>query len=108
MVDRRDDLRIGIKSTAILFGHIDRLMIGLLQILSLILLSLVGLNSGFRLVYYIAIVVIAVLFAWQQYLIKDREEEACFAAFSNNAWVGLILFLGIVAEYTAVDVLAPQ
>lgn len=108
MVDRRDDLRIGIKSTAILFGRIDRLMIGILQIFTLILFFLVGLNSGFRHIYFIAIVIIAVLFAWQQYLIRTREEEACFTAFRNNTWVGLTLFLGTVAEYAAIDVLAPQ
>jgi 4-hydroxybenzoate polyprenyltransferase len=108
MVDRRDDLEIGIKSTAILFGRIDRFMIGALQLSALILFLLVGLNAGFRHIYYVAIVIIAALFISQQYLIKNREEQACLAAFRNNTWVGLSLFLGTVTEYAILDVLAPQ
>jgi 4-hydroxybenzoate polyprenyltransferase len=98
MVDRDDDLKVGIKSTAILFGRADRLMIAILQGLTLLSLGLFGVRSGFGFVYFLGLVVIGALFLHQQRLIRDRAREACFEAFRNNVWVGFALWLAVVAE----------
>lgn len=96
MVDRNDDLKIGIKSTAILFGQYDRLIIGLLQLATLVLLVLVGRSLHLNSFYYSSLVIAAVLFVWQQKLIFLRERAACFQAFLNNNYVGLVIFAGII------------
>jgi 4-hydroxybenzoate polyprenyltransferase len=98
MVDRDDDLRIGIKSTAILFGSADRLMVGLLQVFTLTTLFLLGQRLEYQIFYNLAITVAAGLFIYQQYLIRARERSACFLAFGNNVWVGFALFVGVVLE----------
>ncbi len=99
MVDREDDLRIGIKSTAILFSSADRLIIGVLQGSSLLALYLAGLSFGLGLPYYLSLLVAAGFFAYQQHLIRGRDEAACFKAFLNNNWVGLFVFLGVVFHF---------
>ncbi len=99
MVDREDDLKIKLKSTAILFGKHDRLIIGLLQLLILLLLVYLGWHLRLSIIYYGSLVVGAFLFVYQQYLIKDRNRDACFRAFLNNQWFGLIVFLGIYLSY---------
>ena len=99
MVDRRDDLRAGIKSIAILFGQADRAMIGALQAATLAMLILVGANAGLGVAWFAALAIAAALFGYQQHLIREREESRCFAAFRNNTWVGFALFAGAVAEY---------
>ncbi|TVQ85744.1 MAG: 4-hydroxybenzoate octaprenyltransferase [Chromatiaceae bacterium] len=99
MVDRTDDLRIGIKSTAILFGHHDRLMIGLLQILLLGLLVVVGIAAGRGPAWTGGLVLAAALALYQQYLIRRREPEDCFRAFLNNNYVGMVIFAGLVLDY---------
>lgn len=99
MVDRDDDLLIGVKSTAILFGELDRVMIGILQILMLIALIQVGLHLSMGSAYYLGIGVAAVLFVYQQYLIRERERMACFRAFLNNAWLGGAIFAGILLDF---------
>ncbi|EKS7814650.1 4-hydroxybenzoate octaprenyltransferase [Edwardsiella piscicida] len=96
MVDRDDDLRIGIKSTAILFGRYDRLMIGLLQFATLLLLLWVGDLNQLQGAYYWGVLLAAALFVYQQRLIVRRARTSCFRAFMNNNYVGLILFLGIL------------
>jgi 4-hydroxybenzoate polyprenyltransferase len=98
MVDREDDLRIGIKSTAILFGSADRLMVGLLQVFTLTTLFLLGARLEYQMFYHLAVAVVAGLFIYQQYLIRARERSACFLAFGNNVWVGFALFVGVVLE----------
>ncbi|VFP80259.1 4-hydroxybenzoate octaprenyltransferase [Candidatus Erwinia haradaeae] len=95
MVDRSDDLKIGIKSTAILFNNYDRRIIAFLQLLSLIFLTLVGWKLALHPIFYFAILGASILFVYQQFLIADRQEDRCFKAFSKNNWVGLIIFLGI-------------
>jgi 4-hydroxybenzoate polyprenyltransferase len=100
MVDREDDLKIGIKSTAILFGNADRVMIGILQLSVLVTLSLLGDLLGYSIFYYCGVSVAAGLFGYQQYLIRDRQPKPCFSAFANNVWVGFALFVGTVAELT--------
>lgn len=99
MVDRQDDTKIGIKSTAILFGDADRLIIGVLQGLSLLTLFMAGRRFELGLTYNLSLLAAASLFIYHQYLIKDRDPEACFKAFKHNNWVGLIIFLGVVLHY---------
>lgn len=99
MVDRDDDLRIGIKSTAILFGRFDKLIIGLLQLATLLLLVLVGVLSLLGSLYYWSLLACAALFVYQQQLLKERERDACFQAFLNNNYVGMVLFCGIASSY---------
>jgi 4-hydroxybenzoate polyprenyltransferase len=98
MVDRDDDLKLGVKSTAILFGESDRLIIGSMQVMSLYALWLVGEQAKLGHWYVGALALAAALFAWQQWLIRTRDREKCFRAFLNNNWVGLILFLGIALD----------
>lgn len=99
MVDRDDDLKIGIKSTAVLFGDADRLVIATLQGLSLLALLLAGMRFELGLYFYGALIVSAVLFAYHQHLIKARKPSECFKAFKHNNWVGLVIFMGIAAHY---------
>lgn len=95
MVDRDDDLKIGVKSTAILFGDQDRLITATLQALTLYSLFLVGKAYGLGLAYYLGVGFAGLLFLYQQWLIRFRERDACLKAFKNNNWVGLAIFSGI-------------
>ena len=100
MVDRPDDIRIGIKSTAILFGDLDRTIIGILQVLLLMDLLLVGYQTRMSTVYYLGLA-FALLFAfYQQVLIRRRNPQRCFQAFMNNNWFGAAVFAGILLHYT--------
>jgi 4-hydroxybenzoate polyprenyltransferase len=99
MVDRDDDLKIGIKSTAILFGEQDRLIVGLLQVLMTLILLAIGIRAGLGGAYYGAVAVATLLFVYQQYLMRDRDRDACFRAFLNNNVYGGIVFIGIVLNY---------
>nr|WP_213017736.1 4-hydroxybenzoate octaprenyltransferase [Erwinia persicina] len=96
MVDRDDDLKIGVKSTAILFGRYDKLIIGLLQLATLCLMALVGWQLHLNGIFYWSVLVAGVFFVHQQKLIARRRRELCFKAFLNNNWVGLVLFMGVV------------
>jgi len=95
MVDRDDDLKIGVKSTAILFGRQDKLIVGLLQLATLLLLALTGWMSGLGGIFYWGLLLAAVLFIHQQKLIAKRERDKCFQAFLNNNYVGMIVFAGL-------------
>jgi 4-hydroxybenzoate polyprenyltransferase len=99
MVDRDDDLKIGVKSTAILFGEQDRLMTGILQAMTIYALILVGNRFELGAFYYLGLTAAAGLFVYQQWLIRFRARAACFQAFLNNNWVGVVVFAGIVADY---------
>ena len=99
MVDRDDDLKIGVKSTAILFGKYDRQIIGLLQIFMLSLLALAGIEDGLGAYYWASLGFASLFFVYQQWLIRNREKKSCFKAFLNNNWFGLVVFLGIVVNY---------
>lgn len=99
MVDRDDDLKIGVKSTAILFGKHDKRIIGFMQLLVLGLLFTVGDILAFGWPYQLSLVIAAGLFSYQQILISNRERERCFQAFLHNHWVGLVVFVGIFVEY---------
>lgn len=96
MVDRNDDIKIGIKSTAVLFGHYDKLIIGILQIITVICLIIIGLNHHLSFIYYSGISIMSLLFLYQQWLINDRDRTRCFKAFQNNNYVGLVMFLSVV------------
>lgn len=100
MVDREDDLRLGIKSTAILFADLDRLMIGLLQVSFIFSLLLLTRSVELSISYYLSLAAASGLLVYQQYLIRHRDRDACFEAFLNNHWVGLSVFIGIASHYT--------
>lgn len=96
MVDRDDDLKIGVKSTAILFGRHDTLIIGLLQLATLVLMVWLGWLLALGSMFYLALLAAAGLFIYQQKLIAGRQRDACFQAFLNNNYVGMVLFIGIL------------
>lgn len=96
MVDRDDDLKIGVKSTAILFGRYDRHCIALLQFLTLGLLCLIGWLEQLSQSYYLLLLLASGFFLYQQWLIRHRQRDACFRAFLNNNWVGMLVFAGII------------
>lgn len=99
MVDRDDDLRIGVKSTAILFGDADRVIIGVLQGILLLDLLLIGLNAELGTPYYLAVTVAAGLAGYHQWLIRTRDRALCFKAFLHNNWLGMAIFFGIAADH---------
>jgi len=99
MVDRDDDIRAGAKSTAILFGDADLPILGVLMVLFLGAMSLAAQRGHLHWAYFIAIGVAALLFAWQLWIMRYRDRDACFAAFRSNNWVGLVLWVGIVVAY---------
>jgi len=99
MVDREDDIYVGVKSTAILFGELDRLMIGVVQICFFMVMLLVGDQLDLGHYYYLSLALAAGLSIYQQYLIRLREPSACFRAFLNNNWVGAVILLGLIAHY---------
>jgi 4-hydroxybenzoate polyprenyltransferase len=103
MVDRDDDLKIGVKSTAILFGRHDRLIIGLLQMAMLALLADVGRRAGLGFAFALGLTAGAGLFGYQQWLIRDRNKSQCFRAFLNNHWFGAVLFAGIALDYLLIS-----
>ncbi len=99
MVDRDDDLRLGLKSSAILFAEMDKTVIAVLQALFLVTLFFVAHQASLGWPFYLGCACAAGLLIYQQFLIIDRKRDACFAAFRNNHWVGLSIFLGIVGHY---------
>jgi 4-hydroxybenzoate polyprenyltransferase len=99
MVDREDDKKIGIKSTAILFEESDRFFIGIIQLMMLAALVLVGTQLKFGDYYFSSLLVVAGLMLYQQYLIKDRLPAKCFSGFLSNNWLGAVVFIGIVLHY---------
>jgi 4-hydroxybenzoate polyprenyltransferase len=99
MADREDDLKIGVRSTAILFGENDRVMVGLLQVMTLIGLIFIGLQFALGVWFYLSVAGAAAFFAWQQSLIVDRAPGLCFRAFLNNAWVGLVVLIGLIVDF---------
>lgn len=98
MVDRDDDAALGLKSTALLFGDMGRVIIGAMQGLMLFGLVLVGRSAQLGTPYWLSLVGVALLFAYQQWLAKDRDRDRCFRAFLNNHYVGMAIFIGIAAD----------
>jgi len=99
MADRMDDLKIGVKSTAILFGDADRVIIGIMQVMMLFALYLIGEQVQLGDSYTISIAIAAALMIYQQYLIRYRQPALCIRAFLNNNWLGAAIFVGIVVSY---------
>ena len=98
MVDRDDDLKIGVKSTAILFGHFDRLIILILNTVFIVLLAVVGVINDLDTPYWLGVLVACGFLVYQQSLIHTRDRERCFKAFLNNHYVGMVVFVGLVAS----------
>jgi 4-hydroxybenzoate polyprenyltransferase len=101
MVDRDDDLRIGVQSSAILFGDMDRVIVAAMQVMVLYTLVLIGRGMHFNAGYRVGLIAGACFFAWQQWLIRKREREPCLRAFLNNNYFGIAVLAGIVLEYAA-------
>ena len=99
MADREDDLKAGVKSTAILFGDADRVILGILQATVLLGLFLLGQQLGLGPAYYIGVAIAVALGVYQQYLIRQRQPAMCFKAFLNNNWLGAAIFAGLVLSY---------
>jgi len=100
MVDRADDLKVGMKSTAILFGDVDLFVIAGLQALMLLALILVGLLAKLGVWYYASVFIAGGLMAYHLWLARDRQPAGCFAAFLHNHHIGLVIFIGILLHYT--------
>lgn len=99
MVDRVDDLKIGVKSAAILFNQKDKLIIGILQLVFLGMLIVVGMLFNLNWNFYLCLLLVGLFFLYQQLLIKDRDREKCLQAFKNNNYVGMLIFAGILLSY---------
>jgi 4-hydroxybenzoate polyprenyltransferase len=99
MADREDDLKIGVKSTAILFGEADKTILFILQLMMFAGLYLLGKQAGLGKAYYLGMGLAALMALYHQYLIRNREPAKCFRAFLSNNWLGMILFIGIVLDY---------
>jgi len=99
MVDREDDLAIGVRSSAVLFGRADRIVVALMQLGSLALLAIVGQLSALGRWYWLGFAVAVTLALREQWLIRDREPTACFQAFLNNNYFGMAVFVGIALDY---------
>jgi 4-hydroxybenzoate polyprenyltransferase len=99
MVDRDDDLKVGVKSTAILFGRWDRFFVGLFHLLTVVMLAWAGRMAGLGLMYYAGLVAASAIAGYQQGLIRRRERAACFRAFLNNNYFGAVVFAGLLLDY---------
>ncbi|MGP1959672.1 MAG: 4-hydroxybenzoate octaprenyltransferase [Arsenophonus sp. NC-TX2-MAG3] len=99
MVDRNDDIKIAVKSTAIIFSHYDKLIIGILQLAMILVLFYIGQQLDLGVFYFASLILVLCLFTYQQKLIANRQPVLCFKAFMNNNYVGLILFIGILLNY---------
>lgn len=99
MADREDDLLAGVKSTAVLFGDDDLKILAILQIAFLLVMVMIGKQLALSGVFYLGLLVMAALFAYQQFISRKREPQACLHAFLNNNWVGLTLFVSLVLHY---------
>lgn len=100
MVDRDDDKKLGVKSTAILFGEADLFIIAGLQVTMFLALLLIGYRAELGFWYYLSVLLAGCLMAWHQWLARDRQPAGCFAAFLNNHLIGMVVFIGIVLNYT--------
>lgn len=103
MVDRKDDLEIGVKSTAILFGKHDNAINGALQLLTLILLTIVGILNDRGFLFYSSILIASGFVIYQQFLTENREPAKCLQAFLNNNWFGMVIFIGIALDFFVVE-----
>ncbi len=100
MVDREDDRKIGVKSTAVLFGEVDLFVIAGLQLVMILGLLFVGFRAELGFWYYLSVACAAAMMAWHLWLARDRQPSGCFEAFLKNHQIGLVVFIGIVLHYT--------
>jgi 4-hydroxybenzoate polyprenyltransferase len=100
MVDRDDDIKVGVKSTAILFGDTDLFVIAGLQFIMLLALIFVGLSADLGFWYYASVAAAAGLMMYHQWLARDRQPAGCFAAFMHNHYIGMVVFIGIILHYS--------
>lgn len=99
MADREDDIKIGVKSTAILFGEADWIIIGIIQIMIIVTLLMIGSRAELGMFYYLGIFIASLFAVYQQYLITERDPKMCIEAFLNNNWFGMSVFIGIALDY---------
>lgn len=99
MADREDDIKIGMKSTAILFGEADWIIIGIIQIMLIVTLLMIGSRAELGMFYYLGIFIASLFAVYQQYLITERDPKMCIEAFLNNNWFGMSVFIGIALDY---------
>ncbi|URJ29394.1 4-hydroxybenzoate octaprenyltransferase [Blochmannia endosymbiont of Camponotus modoc] len=100
MIDREDDIYVGIKSSAVLFGEMDKFLIGILQLCIVFILGIIGWKERFTVVFYFfSLFGVIILFMWQQILINKRERIRCFQAFLSNNYVGMLIFIGIASNF---------
>lgn len=99
MTDREDDIKMGMKSTAILFGELDTFIIASLQLITLILLTIVGMMHNRGVLFYSGVIVASGFIIYQQFLTRDKDPSQCLQAFLNNNWLGMVIFIGIAADY---------
>ncbi|WP_417499779.1 4-hydroxybenzoate octaprenyltransferase [Methylophaga sp.] len=104
MADREDDLLAGVKSTAVLFGDDDLIIQGMMQVAYIFVMVLIGVQLEMSFIFYLGLCVAGGLFAYQQFLAKDRQPQRCLQAFLNNNWVGLAIFLSLVIHYSILSV----
>jgi len=104
MADREDDLLAGVKSTAVLFGDDDLIIQGMMQVAYIFVMVLIGVQLEMSFIFYLGLCVAGGLFAYQQFLAKDRQPQRCLQAFLNNNWVGLAIFLSLVIHYSIFSV----
>ena len=107
MVDREDDIKVGVKSTAILFGEVDIFVIAGLQLLMLVALILIGYRADLSAWYYLSVFIAGAMMAYHLWLARDRQPAGCFEAFLNNHFIGMVVFIGIVLHYTFHPVAGP-
>jgi len=100
MVDRDDDRKLGVKSTALLFGDSDLFVIAGLQLIMLLALVLIGVSAELGFWYYLSVVAAAGLMGYHQWLARDRQPAGCFSAFLHNHYIGFVVFLGILLHYS--------
>ncbi|KUI96790.1 4-hydroxybenzoate octaprenyltransferase [Vibrio sp. MEBiC08052] len=101
MADREDDLKIGVKSTAILFGRFDKLIIGILQLITLLMLIGVGVMYQLSAAFYWSVLIVSGLFVYQQHLIRHRQRTLCLHAFLNNNYVGMVIAAGLLVSMSS-------
>jgi 4-hydroxybenzoate polyprenyltransferase len=99
MADREDDLKVGVKSTAILFGEYDRILVGVFQALFIIAMWLIGISLEFHSIYYFSLVAAVGLMMYEHLMARDRDPQRCFEAFLHNHWIGAVIFFGVLGHY---------
>jgi len=100
MVDREDDIKVGVKSTAILFGDVDLFVLAGLQLIMLVALLFIGYRAALSSWYYLSVLVAGLMMAYHLWLARDRQPAGCFEAFLHNHYIGMVVFIGIVLHYT--------